>query len=508
MPPESPTVDISEQERARLGALAQAFRDDSWEWDLVTGELVSAHAHELSGMGGRIDSDALRSMLHADDRPRLVAAMQEIRDGKRDRFQLEVRLPRWDNRWATVLMRGAVISRDDRGVANRIAGSSLDVTDRVERLGTPPTSFDERQLAGQKLESLGLLAGGIAHDFNNLLMAVVAEATLAKDEQGLTPTTREALDRIEVAGRRMADLTGQLLAYAGRGRFVVEKVDPDATVQDLATLLRRSIRRDARFVVELGGGAPVIEADPTQLRQVVMNLVINASDALGPGGGAITVRTRVDHGAAPPAWTIEVSDDGHGMDAATRERMFDPFYTTKVNGHGLGLSAVLGIVNKMSGTIVVDSAPGAGARVTVRVPAQPGVAPVVAARPIASAALLAGRRALVADDEDSVRMAVRRMLERRGAVVTAVVDGREARAALAREPFDVVFLDVNMPAGGAYDLLPDVRGRKPAPKVVIMSGYSESFSAKPGALRDDGDGFLQKPFSLAQLDAALRGLFT
>jgi CheY-like chemotaxis protein len=235
--------------------------------------------------------------------------------------------------------------------------------------------------------------------------------------------------------------------------------------------------------------------------------VINASDALSPEGGTITVRSHVDKSDGPPAWILEVIDDGHGMDGATCARIFDPFFTTKVTGHGLGLSAVLGIVSQLRGSISVDSSPGAGAHFTVRLPLQGGAAPEVVPRRAPGAAPLSGRRALIADDEDAVRVAVRRMLERRGAEVDAVIDGREARAAIAQAPYDLVFLDVNMPAGGAYDLLSEVRARRPAPKIVIMSGYSESFTAKPGALADDGDAFLQKPFSLAQLDEALRTLF-
>ncbi len=491
-------IRTSEAERTQLGALAETFHDDTWTWDVASGTITAAHAGELT------------ALIHADDRPRVNAIMDDVRAGRRERFQLEVRVDRRDGRSGLALLRGAVVARDARGAAQRVVGSMLDITERVDRpVAQPPsaaTIIDERVVAAQRLEGLGLLAGGIAHDFNNMLMAVVAEATLAREEPNLPPAAREALDQIDTAAQRMAELTRQLLAYAGRGRLVVEKVDPDAIVQELTALLKRSIRRDAKLTLELGGAGAVIEADSTRLRQVVMNLVINASDALSAGGGKISVRTQVERSAAP-SWVLEVIDDGHGMDGATCSKIFDPFFTTKVGGHGLGLSAVLGIVSQLQGTITVDSAPGAGARFTVRVPLQGGKAAEAAPRRAAGAAPLAGRRALIADDEEAVRVAVRRMLERRGAAVDAVMDGREARTAMARAPYDVVFLDVNMPAGGAYDLLGDARRQAPAPKIVIMSGYSESFTAKPGALVDDGDAFLQKPFSLAQLDDALRALF-
>jgi signal transduction histidine kinase/CheY-like chemotaxis protein len=508
---ERPTIKTGDAEQKQLGELAEVFLDDTWSWDVRGDRLIGAHAAALSGLGGTLDRKSLLTLVHVDDRKRLDQALDEIAGGQRDHFQLEVRVTRWNNRWATVLVRAMVAERDAQGAPVRVVGATLDVTDRIDRPASKaPTAgmiVDERLVAAQKLEGLGLLAGGIAHDFNNMLMAVVAEATMAKEEPGLTASARDALDQIETAAQRMSELTRQLLAYAGRGRFVIEKVDPDAMVQELTALLKRSIRRDGKLVLELGGAGAVIEADSTHLRQVVMNLVINASDALSPGGGTILVRSHVDGKAVPPAWILEVNDDGHGMDAATREKIFDPFFTTKVTGHGLGLSAVLGIVSQLRGTITVDSAPGKGARFAIRLPLQGGAAVEAAPRRVPGAAPLSGRRALIADDEEAVRVAVRRMLERRGAEVDAVMDGRQAREAILRGTYDLVFLDVNMPAGGAYDLLGDVRQRQPPPKIVIMSGYSESFTAKPGALADDGDAFLQKPFSLAQLDEALRALF-
>ena len=508
--PEPPRVEVSPEEAARLGRLAELFQDDTWLWDLTTDTVASTHGAALSGMGGSLSGSIMVSVVHPDDRARVQRVLDEALAGHRERFQLEARVRRWDNRWAQVLIRGAVIARDAAGKATAISGVTLDVTDRVARPlrdSGAPVAIDARLIASQKMESLGLLAGGIAHDFNNLLMGVVAEAALARDQPALPAGARESIEHIETAAQRMTELTRQLLAYAGRGRVVVEQVAPDATVHELTTLLRRSIRRDARLTVDLAAGDAVIEADLTQLRQLVMNLVINASDALSPSGGNVTVRTRAERTTVPAMWVLEVVDDGHGMDDATRLRIFDPFFTTKVSGHGLGLSAALGIVNQLKGAISVESAPGHGAHFTVRLPlhgAQVVTPPPPAATPSAP---LAGRRVLIADDEDAVRVAVRRMLERRGATVDVVADGRDARDALGRTAYDAVFFDVNMPAGGAYDLLPDVRALSRPPRIVIMSGYSESFTAKPGALLDDGDAFIQKPFSLAKLDEVLRALF-
>jgi two-component system cell cycle sensor histidine kinase/response regulator CckA len=358
----------------------------------------------------------------------------------------------------------------------------------------------------QRLESLGLVAGGIAHDFNNQLVSVLAEASAAREDDSLTDTTREALRRIEGAAKRMAQLTRQLLAYAGRGRFVTELTDPDELLDQEREQLERIVNKGASLLeIAPGAGTIAIEADRSLLRQVITNLVSNASDALPEGGGTVRITSRLVSRAGVPWWQMEVSDDGSGMDAKTLARIFDPFFTTKVNHHGLGLSAVHGIVRRLGGDIEVDSQTGKGARFRVRLPVVPGAEAkrkrsTSKQTPIPG---VKGMRVLVADDESTVRSTVRRLLERRGATVVTANDGLEAQARMREEAFALVLFDVMMPGLSGYELLPIARKLQPHAAVMLMSGFTERSRADS---EDEPDIFLEKPFSTKTLDKAIEEL--
>jgi signal transduction histidine kinase len=354
-----------------------------------------------------------------------------------------------------------------------------------------------------RLEALGLVAGGIAHDFNNQLVSVLAEASAAREDATLTPSTRDALHRIEAAAHRMAQLTRQLLAYAGRGRFVTEVIDPDDLVQHSRAQLGDSIRPDANLRIACNAGRVAIEADRALLRQVVANLVANASDALGEGGGTIELTTRVEAGS----WVLAVSDTGTGMDALTATRIFDPFFTTRRDRHGLGLSAVHGIVRRLGGEIAVNSKVGYGTTITVRLPLVAGTQAPRARSTSKQAPIstLTGMRILVADDEASVLATVRRLLERRGATVVVATDGAQAKARLSEGEYQLVLFDVMMPELTGYQLLPFARELQPNARVMLMSGYTDhSLAAGSGV---EPDAFLEKPFTAKALDRAIEELF-
>jgi signal transduction histidine kinase/CheY-like chemotaxis protein len=359
----------------------------------------------------------------------------------------------------------------------------------------------EEQLATKhRNESLGLVAGGIAHDFNNLLVGVLAEASAIADDHQLTDDLRAALQRIETSAKRMAQLTRQLLAYAGRGRVVTALVDPDVLLSELADPIARAVRGDVRIAIAPGAGSVAIEADPLLLRQVVLNLVANGSDAVGPDG-RVTVTSSAISRDGTPWWQLEVGDDGIGLDPTTLARMFDPFFTTKIDRHGLGLSAVQGIVRRLGGHIEVDSAAGKGARFRVRLPIVPGAQPAAIQRlPAAISSPLVGIRVLIADDEPSVRSTVRRLFERRGAIVSVAADGSEAEALLRAEQFGFVLLDIEMPGRRGYELVPIARETQPGTPVLLMSGFTDTRGAV------EPDGFLEKPFTSRALDAMIDGL--
>ncbi len=369
----------------------------------------------------------------------------------------------------------------------------------------------------QRLESLGVLAGGIAHDFNNILMAILGNAELASQDLPPHSPARVNLSEIAISARRAAELCRQMLAYAGRGRFIVETFDLNRLVGEMLGLLKTSISKRAVLNVHLEPNIPPISADPSQIRQVVMNLIINASEAIGDRSGTITVRTGVmncdrrylvqaafENDLPEGLYVVlEVADTGCGMDHATLSRIFEPFFTTKFTGRGLGLSAVLGILRAHKGGIKVYSEPGKGSLFKVLLPAS--TAPIQSESPPALEIVgWEGGRVLFVDDEESVRTLGARMLERMGFEVTVAADGREALEIFAQRPgeWSLVVLDLTMPQMGgeeAYRRLRELRADIP---VVLASGYSSEelgarFASKGFA------GFLQKPFTMVELQRAV-----
>jgi signal transduction histidine kinase/CheY-like chemotaxis protein len=399
----------------------------------------------------------------------------------------------------TLQLRASQVSHDGRPLLQVVAidGKPRNRGEDAERTRV---SAEEQAAAAQRLDSLGVVAGGIAHDFNNLLVGVLAEASAAREDRQLGDNTREALRRIEAAAGRMSQLTKQLLAYAGRGRVVTMPLDPDALLGELREQLVRIVRSPAAVDVVPDAGGVVVEADPHLLRQVVINLVANAGDA---GSHRVQVASRILSRENTSWWQLEVSDDGAGIEPATLARIFDPFFSTKQDRHGLGLSAVHGIVRRLGGDVEVDSKPGQGTRFRVRLPIVCGVAPPpqTTVAPRGPSCRLAGLRVLVADDEPSVRATVRRLLERRGATVVVAADGLEAEVQLRDERFDLVVLDVTMPGRTGYDVLAFARATQPQLPVILMSGYTARVRGEGG--EEEPDAFIEKPFTAGVLDAAI-----
>ncbi len=378
----------------------------------------------------------------------------------------------------------------------------IDVTARkdAEEMATARADAEAQTSANQRLESLSIVAGGIAHDFNNLLVGVLAEASGAREDETLGDHAREALHRIEAAARRMAQLTRQMLAYAGRGRLVTARLDPDELVTELREQLVRTVRPEATLEVTAGSGAVVIDADASLLGQAVVNLAANASES---GAGTVEITTRIVLRQGARWWELEVADDGSGIDPVMLPRIFEPFFSTKTGQHGLGLSAVHGIVRRLGGDIEVDSKPGQGARFRVRLPVLGDVEP----RPrsttdgIPPIANYTGLRVLIADDEPAVRATVGRLLERRGAVVVVAPNGAEAETLLREQLFGLVILDVSMPGRGGYDVLAISRLTHPSVPVILMSGYTERSRGEGGD--EEPDAFLEKPFTAKSLDVVI-----
>ena len=371
----------------------------------------------------------------------------------------------------------------------------------------------------QKLESLGVLAGGIAHDFNNILVGILGLADLTLMELPEYAPARDDIVEIKKAATRAAELTNQMLAYSGKGRFVVEAVDMNHLIRDMDHLLQVSVAKSTVLRLDLGEPLFAIEADATQIRQVVMNLITNAGEAIGERSGVITLATGVvDADRAylrdsfspvdrPPGTYVflEVSDTGSGMDRETMARIFDPFFTTKFTGRGLGLAALQGIVHGHDGAIRVYSEVGKGTTFKILFPAEESAAAVEAESRATEGGTKLSGTVLVADDEETVRGVTKRILTRRGLDVLLAADGKEA-VEMYREHMhriDLVLLDMTMPRLSGSQVFTELRRMVPDARVILISGYNEQDAISRFAGKGLA-GFVQKPFDVATLVAAIR----
>jgi PAS domain S-box-containing protein len=358
----------------------------------------------------------------------------------------------------------------------------------------------------QKLEGIGVLAGGIAHDFNNLLTGILGGLSFVKTS---LPTDHPSYRMLEIAERssvRASELIAQLLAYAGKGKFVVTRFDISAMIFEMLPLIAASIPKTVQLDLALTPGLPTMEADASQIRQIVMNLIINGAEAIGADGGTVRVSSGVSESGADIF--MQVADSGSGMSETTKAKMFDPFFTTKFTGRGLGLAAVSGIVRSHKGKMQVDTVPGQGTTFTVTFPVERAARPADLSRlpdkPPAAVAPGAGA-ILVVDDEPALREMAAMILQNSGYTVVAASDGREAVDLFLQGTHNIaaVLLDMTMPIMGGHEAFRLIREIKPVVPIVLSSGYSE-VAARAELGREAVAGFIQKPYTAAKLVAAMQ----
>ena len=405
----------------------------------------------------------------------------------------------------TMMSRWA-LRRDASGQPSGFLEIDTDITERKR--------FEAEMLQTQKLESLGVLAGGVAHDFNNLLTGILGNASLALDRLPDRNPVYSMLNEIVRAGQRAADLTRQLLAYAGKGRFITHALDLSEVVREISVLIQASIPKNVQLRLELAQDLPAVEADPGQFQQVIMNLVINGAEAIAPGqAGTVLVTTAVQHIDYAHADThfaagqigpgdyvrLEVQDTGVGMDAATQLKIFDPFFSTKFSGRGLGLSAVLGIVRGHKGALRLYSRPGKGSTFQILFPAvsKPAERSAEASLPddLEGSGLV-----LVVDDEASVRDVATNTLERYGYTVIPVENGKGAIEVFKQRSGEVtmVLLDLTMPVLSGEETLRQMQAIRADVPVLLSSGFNE-VEAVQRFVGKGLAGFIQKPYTAATL---------
>ena len=375
----------------------------------------------------------------------------------------------------------------------------------------------------QRLESMGVLAGGVAHKFNNLLTSIMGYATMAGMELPKGSRAQDHLEQVLSAAKSAADLTQQMLAYSGRGKFVLEALDVSQMVERTARLLESMVSKKAALTLDLAPGLPRIEADAGQVRQVLINLATNANDALGDRSGRIAIRTgmfwaedgdlpSLQSGYIMPAGAyvyLEVADTGCGMDAETLAKIFDPFFTTKFTGRGLGLPAVMGIVRSHRGSLRVTSGVAEGTVVRVFFPVLEEGEPEAVTKGLAeSLALPRIGTVLVVDDEEPIRRLAKTVIEGAGLTVLTAADGTEALQVFRdhADQIHAVLLDVTMPGMDGAEVFQHINKIHPEVRVVLCSGYNEQeVSGRLGENRPAG--FLCKPYRPCELLNVLNTLW-
>jgi len=533
-------LDITERRRAEESRLEheQRFNDlvnstDGifWEADATDFGFISV-SDNAERMLGYSTEDWLKpgfwvSHIHPNDLEQAVQYCSAC-TGRAENHTFEYRFIAADGR--IVWLRDIVAVVTENAQPRWLRGLMIDITERKlaeeEKLGL------ERQIQqGQKLESLGVLAGGIAHDFNNILTTILGNADLAME--GLSPHSpaRSNIQNIEKASRRAADLAKQMLAYSGKGKFVVEPIDLGEFVEEMAHLLAVSISKSIVLNYNFADNLPAFDGDPTQVRQIIMNLILNSAEAIGKRSGVIALSTGAMHcdraylqGINTHAVAsfdaplvegvyvyLEVADTGCGMDLETIEKIFDPFFTMKFTGRGLGMSATLGIVRGHKGAIKIDSEVGKGTTFKVLFPASKlpanGTLQAEDGDEGVAATWQGEGTILIVDDEETICAMGRQMVEHMGFSAMTAADGREAVEVFGNYHKEIacVLLDLTMPHMGGEEAFRELRRIQPDVKVILCSGYGMQ-DATQFFIGQGLAGFLQKPYKMSALKETLAQL--
>lgn len=510
--------------RARTRALAESqqryelavngVNDGIWDMNLMTHQIfLSRNWKEM--LGYREDElssqmSAWENLVHPDDRPKMLAAIQDHWDGKTPYFSSEHRVITKAGTYKWVYTRGRAL-RDEQGRVQRMAGSTTDISARK--------NLELQLRQAQQMESIGRLSTGIAHDFNNLLTVILGNASLGRLNLPAGNVAGDNLAKIERASLQAAEFCKQLLTYSGHGRLTTLTLDLNTLVSQITELLRSSISKKVELRFELSPEPLSVEVDPAQVQQVVMNLVINAAEAIADRVGVITLKSAlVQTGEEDLADAVlsprlprgqyvllEVSDTGCGMSLEIQEKIFEPFFTTKFTGRGLGLSTALGVICAHKGALKVSSTIGHGTTFRVYFPKSSVQLPARAAEPKHGVSLRGSGTVLVVDDEPGVCEVTKGFLGKMGFDVLVARDGLHGVEVFGanQDKIVAVVMDLSMPNLNGPEACDRIRVLRADLPILLSSGFSEDESMQ--RYGDKGlSGFLQKPYTCEILEAKLR----
>ncbi|HIJ95458.1 MAG TPA: response regulator [Desulfuromonadales bacterium] len=518
---------IKSSELLRLAL--DASSDGIWDWDVPNGSIYwSPRCYTMLGYEPNefpVTFKKWKELLHPSDSDEAAATIREMMNIADGNFSIEFRIATKDDSWRWIMWRGKPITRNEKGDILRFVGTNTDISERKqaeeERL-----KFEQQFQQTQKLESLGVLAGGIAHDFNNILSIILGHCYLSKESDQDESDQRERIEQIEMAANRAAELCRQMLAYAGKNPLVQDRLNMSAMVTDIVKMLQSAIKKNVTVELCLTDDVPEILGDTSQIQQIVMNLIINAAEAIGEANGTIRIALtsprltgeRAEHDFLSreiPAGSyacLEVSDNGCGMNPDTQKRIFEPFYTTKFTGRGLGMSAgrglgmsaILGIIKSHDGALQLASTPGIGTTFKTYFPLISDVVPVTTPTPSLEIAEMGSGCVLLVDDEETLRTIGAELLESMGFTVISATNGREALEIYRQRPsdIDILLLDLIMPEMGGIATYHEIRKISPDVPLIVCSGYGveevlDSIGNDPCA------GFVQKPYRPGELQSVL-----
>ena len=493
-----------------------------WDYDLTEDTLtVNEAMTEMLGFNMHVLHNAQYEWgkyLHEDDLPQSLKVMVDHLKGKREFYIDEYRLKLPDGNYKWFLSRGKISEYNEQGRPVKVSGSVTDITELKES-EEKRLKLEQKMQQAQKLESLGILAGGIAHDFNNLLMGVIGNTDIMLYELPEKSSLKNKLIDIKKAAKRASELTNQMLAYSGRGSFIVEPININELVQEMSSFLEASISKKADLLYILHKDLPLVKGDATQIRQVVMNLIVNASESIGNEHGEIKVVTditeideafiehlTINNGIEPGHYiSLEITDTGCGIEKTKIKQIFDPFYTTKFTGRGLGLAAVLGIIRSHNGALDLKSHEDKGTTFKIFLPLSDSDKKPESDSADESTSVNGEKfNILVIDDEDYIRTLTTRMLKIAGHNSCTAEDGKEG-IKIFREKnstLSCVILDLTMPDMDGEEVLKELKKINPLIPVIISSGYSPDDITKRFRSNEIA-GFLQKPYQLSELLEAI-----